>query len=277
MKNQSNSRSGQNRGNNRNSYSYPQRFNREWDTLENRHDDGNSQTGGSYDRRNNYGAYTSDYQAYPGRENRNYDSQNNSRHWDEDRYDSRSLNQDRGRQHSRDYSEHIPGSNYSSRHDFGSRSHYQHDDDRNFFERAGDRIRQKWNDWTDNDRDQYNYENRNNRSGYNDYENRQNYRSNYNDRDDYNNSYNRYNADRGYSASNSDRDNYTTNRSNQSYGRGRDTYNSGAYNSDYYNSDNHYRRDRQEREYGYGASTRAQNGNRGTYGSDIRSTEDFSW
>lgn len=278
MKNQSNSHSGQNRGNNRNSYSYPQRSNREWDTLENRHDDGTSQTGGSYDRRNNYGAYTTDYQGYPGRENRNYDSQNNARRRDEDRYDSRSWNEDRDRQHSNNYNEDFPGSNYSSRHDFGSRSQYRNDDDRNFFERAGDRIRQKWNDWTDKDRDHDNYENRSFRPDYNDYENRQNYSSNYNDRDDYNNSYSRYTADRGYSAANGDRDYYPADRNNKSYSRSRDAYNSG-YTGDqrYYGPDNRYSRDRQEREYGYGTSTRAYNGNRGNYGSDIRSTEDFAW
>ncbi len=35
----------------------------------------------------------------------------------------------------------------------------RHEDDRNIFERAGDTIREKWNDWTDRDRDSERYEN----------------------------------------------------------------------------------------------------------------------
>jgi hypothetical protein len=45
-----------------------------------------------------------------------------------------------------------------------NRNHYN-DDDRNFFERTGDRIRETWNDWTNNDR-------RNERDSRNDYNSR---------------------------------------------------------------------------------------------------------
>lgn len=286
MKNYSNSRNGNNRNNNSNSrsYQYPQRHNREWDTLENSDNGGTSQTGGSYDRRNNYGGYTSDYQTSQGYENRPFDSYDR----DSERYSSRSGSQGYSRGHNDDYrNEHIPGTNYSSRHDFGSRGNYS-SDDRNFFERTGDRIRQKWNDWTDNDNDR----------PYNDYENRQSYRSNYNDRDGYNNSYDRYRSGRNYDASNSDRDlnnNYRSSESNRgnyygssNAGRG---YNSNSGNSRDYSAygpsgyddttnrgdRRHFDPDKHEHDYGYGTSTRSYNGNRGSYGSHIRSREDYSW
>lgn len=240
MKNNSNSRHRGN-NNNRSSYSYPQRVNRQWDTLDNRDEMGPQHTGGSYDRRNNYGGYTSDYE-YPGQSVDN--ARNNG--WNEER---NARNNDWGRQHSGSYNERMPGSNYSSRHAYGSHNSSNRGDDRNFFERAGDRIRQKFNDWTDDDR-----------SYDRDYEARQSYNSNYNDRDDYNNSYDRYNGSRGYSASDSDRDNYGHG-NNRGYGNFYGSGGGSRFADDRYNED------------GYSNNTRGNNGHRGFN----RSSDDFAW
>ena len=251
---QNDSGRGRNNGNSR-SYSYPQRHSREWDTLDNPNSDTSYQAGGSYDRRNTYGASTSDYQNYNGNNNRGYNSRYGSREWDS--YDGR----DNGR-----YNERGPGSHYESRQNYGGRNQYNNNDDRNFFERAGDRIRQKWNDWTDNDR------------SYNDYENRQSYGSNFNDRDDYNNSYDRYNSGRSYGGNNNDRDyNYGSTGNHRGSNNYSNERNSGYGNNSGYGRYNSSERFDRDREYGYGDNTRAYNGNRGSQGNNYRSTEDFAW
>jgi hypothetical protein len=83
-------------------------------------------------------------------------------------------------------------------------------DNRNFFERAGDRIRDKWNDWTDNDRNNYN-------SSWNRRSN-DNHRNSDSQRNNY--SYNNYN-------------NYSDNNRGGSANSYRSRRNQGAYQEDY--------------------------------------------
>lgn len=90
-----------------------------------------------------------------------------------DRYDN-----DRDYDRNRNYN-----SSYSND-DRNERSSYRNNDDRNFFERAGDRIKDTWNDWRDTTN------NRDNRNDYLHHENR--YGANDRDRDK---SYNGYSTD----------------------------------------------------------------------------------
>jgi hypothetical protein len=85
-------------------------------------------------------------------------------YYGENRYGNRFSDRD---DESRGYRSTGRGRGFGSEHGspFSSR---RHDDERNFFERAGDRIRETWNDITDRDDDDRNYNprRRNGRSGY---------------------------------------------------------------------------------------------------------------
>lgn len=133
----------------------------------------------------------------------------------------------------------------------------RNDHDRNFFERAGEKIRDKWNDWTDrdNDRDEdrynwgsnshyrnnsdrYNsrrYENygRGNNNSYNSYNDRDNDRTNYNRNGNYN--------DAQYGAYGRDDDRY----GDENYYNGSKRYYSGS--NDQFNG---------QTSYGYGGRRR---------------------